>query len=53
MAKKRTGMLSKSDKALLAAYLRLSPEDQEKVMAYVALLRAERRNRPPSAVPPL
>lgn len=51
MSKRNIRVLSDSDKALLASYLRLPPEDREKVMAYVGLLREARRTRPPSAVP--
>lgn len=53
MSKRNTRTLSESDKALLASYLRLPPEDREKVIAYVALLREARYSRRPSAVPPL
>lgn len=51
MSKQNKRNLSESDKAMLAAYLRLTPEDREKVIAYVALLREARYSRRPSAVP--
>lgn len=53
MAKKHTRTLSDADKALLATYLRLPPEDREKVIAYAALLREAQRIRPPSGGSPL
>lgn len=51
MSDQTTRTVSDSDKALLASYLRLPPEDREKVIAYVALLREARYSRRPSAVP--
>lgn len=53
MSKRNTRTLSDSDKALLATYLRLPPEDREKVIAYAALLREAQRTRRPSGGSPL
>lgn len=53
MSKQTTRTVSESDKALLTSYLRLPPEDREKVIAYVVLLREARYSRRPSAVPQL
>lgn len=53
MSKQTTHSLSETDRAMLAAYLRLPPEDREKVIAYAALLREAQRTRPPSGGFPL
>lgn len=43
--------MSESDEAMLKAYLRLPPEDREKVIAYAARLQAARYNPKPSSAP--
>lgn len=44
--------MSGSDKAMLAAYLRLTPENRKKVMIYLEVLKASQYTPAPSADSP-
>lgn len=52
MSKQTTHRLSESDRAMLAAYLRLTPENRRKVMEYLAALKASQCTPAPFAGSP-
>lgn len=52
MSKQNTRTLSESDKTMLATYLRLTPENQNKVISYLEALKASQCSPSPSADSP-